>query len=64
MMMDARVTARGDLARGLGESLLLPVASAAFATVCVLFFRDHRGSAFADPSAPDPASADPASTDR
>lgn len=64
MMMDAGVAARGDLARGLGESLLLPVASAAFATVCVLFFRDHRGSAFADPSAPDPASADPASTDR
>ncbi|AXE37875.1 DHA2 family efflux MFS transporter permease subunit [Acidipropionibacterium virtanenii] len=45
MMMDARVAARHDLARGLGDSLLLPAACAACATVCALLFRAYsRGS--------------------
>ena len=40
MMMDARIAAHHDLARGLGESLLLPVGGALCATLCALLFRN------------------------
>lgn len=41
MMMDARIAARGDLARGLAQSQLLPAAAALAAMICALLFRNY-----------------------